>query len=316
MSKKRALGRGLSALLENSNTDITTKNIGVAGGQTVGSISSLSISQIEANPFNPRTNFEEEALAELCESIKEHGIIQPLTVRKLGRDKYQLISGERRFRASQLAGLEEVPCYIRIANDQNMLEMALVENIQREDLNAVEVALSYQRLIDECDLTQEQLSQKLGKSRSNIANFLRLLKLPAAIQIGIREGLITMGHARALVNAGDEERQVELFKQIVSDELSVRDVEAILKGEREPSQKEGKENGLDVLIESAEKSSATELSATVLDFRNKLADSLATRVAISSDNKGRGKIVITFDSQEQLDRIIDAIGNSAATVNV
>ncbi len=310
MSKKRALGRGLSALLENSNTDITTKNIGMSG-QTVGSISSLSISQIEANPFNPRTNFEEAALNELSESIKEHGIIQPLTVRKLGRDKYQLISGERRFRASQLAGLEEVPCYIRIANDQNMLEMALVENIQREDLNAIEVSLSYQRLLDECDLTQEQLSQKLGKSRSNIANFLRLLKLPAAIQVGIREGLISMGHARALVTAGDEDRQVELFKQIVSDELSVRDVEALIKGEREPVAK----TSIEESTESSEKTPAAELTATVIDFRNKLSENLSTKVAISSDNKGRGKIVITFDSQEQLDRIIDAIGNSAATVN-
>lgn len=314
MSKKRALGRGLSALLENSNTDITTKNIGVSG-QTVGSISSLAISQIEANPFNPRTNFEEAALNELCESIKEHGIIQPLTVRKLGRDKYQLISGERRFRASQLAGLEEVPCYIRIANDQNMLEMALVENIQREDLNAIEVSLSYQRLLDECDLTQEQLSQKLGKSRSNIANFLRLLKLPAAIQVGIREGLISMGHARALVTAGDEDRQVELFKQIVSDELSVRDVEALIKGEREPVAKNEKPSAEETATESSEKAPAAELTATVIDFRNKLAENLSTKVAISSDNKGRGKIVITFDSQEQLDRIIDAIGNSAATVN-
>ncbi|MBK6950977.1 MAG: ParB/RepB/Spo0J family partition protein [Crocinitomicaceae bacterium] len=313
MSKKRALGRGLSALLENSNTDITTKNIGMSG-QTVGSISSLSISQIEANPFNPRTNFEEAALNELSESIKEHGIIQPLTVRKLGRDKYQLISGERRFRASQLAGLEEVPCYIRIANDQNMLEMALVENIQREDLNAIEVSLSYQRLLDECDLTQEQLSQKLGKSRSNIANFLRLLKLPAAIQVGIREGLISMGHARALVTAGDEDRQVELFKQIVSDELSVRDVEALIKGEREPVAKTEKPS-IEESTESSEKTPAAELTATVIDFRNKLAENLSAKVAISSDNKGRGKIVITFDSQEQLDRIIDAIGNSAATVN-
>lgn len=314
MSKKRALGKGLSALLENANTDITTKNIGVAGGQTVGSISSLAISQIEANPFNPRTNFEEEALQELSESIKEHGIIQPLTVRKLGRDKYQLISGERRFRASQLAGLDEVPCYIRIANDQNMLEMALVENIQREDLNAVEVALSYQRLIDECDLTQEQLSQKLGKSRSNIANFLRLLKLPAAIQIGIREGLISMGHARALVNAGDEETQVSLFKQIVADELSVREVEALIKGQKSPESKENlkeDENTADL----SEKTPAVELSASIVEFRDKLADNLATRVSISADTKGRGKIVITFDSQEQLDRIIDAIGNSAATVN-
>ncbi|MBK9190049.1 MAG: ParB/RepB/Spo0J family partition protein [Crocinitomicaceae bacterium] len=314
LNKKRALGRGLSALLENSSTDITTKNIGVAGGQTVGSISSLLISQIEANPFNPRTNFEDEALRELSDSIKEHGIIQPLTVRKLGRDKYQLISGERRFRASQLAGLEEVPCYIRIANDQNMLEMALVENIQREDLNAVEVALSYQRLIDECNLTQEQLSQKLGKSRSNITNFLRLLKLPAAIQVGIREGLITMGHARALVNAGDEDRQVELFKQIVSDELSVRDVEALIKEQREPAKSEKSSDN--ELTETSEKNNTSaELSVAVVEFRNKLADNLASKVAITADNKGRGKIVITFDSQEQLDRIIEAIGNSAATVN-
>src|SRR5688572_16358088 len=268
MSKKRVLGRGLSALLENSNTDITTKNIGVAGGQTVGSISSLSISQIEANPFNPRTNFEAEALNELRDSIKEHGIIQPLTVRKLGRDKYQLISGERRFRASQLAGLEEVPCYIRIANDQNMLEMALVENIQREDLNAIEVSLSYQRLLDECDLTQEQLSQKLGKSRSNIANFLRLLKLPAAVQIGIREGLITMGHARALVTAGDEETQVNLFKKIVAEELSVRDVEALLKGQREPEVKESTSKPEEI-NDSVEKSAAAELSPAMVEFKNK-----------------------------------------------
>jgi ParB family transcriptional regulator, chromosome partitioning protein len=314
MMKKRALGKGLSALLENANTDITTKNIGVAGGQTVGSISSLAIDQIEANPFNPRTNFEEAALTELSDSIKEHGIIQPLTVRKLGRDKYQLISGERRFRASQLAGLTEVPCYIRIANDQNMLEMALVENIQREDLNAVEVALSYQRLLDECNLTQEQLSQKLGKSRSNIANFLRLLKLPAAIQVGIREGLLTMGHARALVNAGDEEIQLSLFRRIVSEELSVRDVEAILKGNREPEVKEEK-SSLDELVESSEKAPVAELSPAIVEFRNRLSENLSTKVAISTDNKGRGKIVINFDSQEQLDRIIEAIGNTATTVN-
>lgn len=313
-NKKRALGRGLSALLENSSTDITTKNIGVAGGQTVGSISSLQISQIEANPFNPRSNFEEDALKELSESIREHGIIQPLTVRKLGRDKYQLISGERRFRASQLAGLTEVPCYIRIANDQNMLEMALVENIQREDLNAIEVSLSYQRLIDECNLTQEQLSQKLGKSRSNITNFLRLLKLPAAIQVGIREGLITMGHARALVNAGDEATQIDLFHQIVEDELSVRDVENLIKSKREPKTDDDKST-LDSLIDHSEKNTTTELSASVVEFKNRLAENLATKVQISSDNKGKGKIVISFDSQDDLDRIISAIGKANA-VNV
>ena len=228
MTKKRALGKGLSALLENANTDITTKNIGLES-KTVGSISTISIAQIEANPFNPRTTFEEEQLEELRDSIAVHGIIQPLTVRKLGRDKYQLISGERRFRASQLAGLEEVPCYIRIANDQTMLEMALVENIQRVDLNAIEVGLSYQRLIDECNFTQEQLSKKLGKSRSNITNFLRLLKLPAPIQLGLRGGLISMGHARALVSAGDEDKQLRLFERVIEEELSVRETEALVK---------------------------------------------------------------------------------------
>jgi len=311
--KKQALGKGLSALLENSGTDITTRNIGAAGGQTVGSISSLSIEQIETNPFNPRTNFEKDALAELCDSIKEHGIIQPLTVRKLGRDKYQLISGERRFRASQLAGLTEVPCYIRIANDQNMLEMALVENIQREDLNAIEVGLSYQRLIDECDLTQEKLSQKLGKSRSNIANFLRLLKLPALIQVGIREGAISMGHARALVSAGDEAVQVNIFNKIIENNLSVREVEALIKDQREP-ELNGSNSADDVQDNSSKKETAA-LSDSILDFKNRLSESLAAKIVISADNKGRGKIVINFESQEQLDRIIEAIGNPATTVN-
>src|SRR5574343_1374047 len=182
--KRSALGKGLSVLLENSETDITSKsdNAGV-----VGSVSMLSIESIEANPFNPRTHFEQAALDELSQSIAIHGIIQPLTVRKLGRDKYQLISGERRFRASQMAGLTEVPAYIRVADDQAMLEMALVENIQREDLNPIEVALSYKRLIDECNLTQEALSEKVGKQRSTVTNFLRLLKLPAPVQKALRE---------------------------------------------------------------------------------------------------------------------------------
>ena len=177
IKKRSALGKGLSALLENSETDITTKSANTNSG-LVGSVSMLPINSIEANPFNPRTNFEKAALEELSQSIAIHGIIQPLTVRKLGRDNYQLISGERRFRASQLAGLTEVPVYIRVANDQTMLEMALVENIQREDLNSIEVAISYQRLIEECSLTQDQLSQKIAKSRSSITNHLRLLKLP------------------------------------------------------------------------------------------------------------------------------------------
>ncbi len=296
MTKKRALGKGLSALLENANTDITTRNIGVEG-QTVGSISSIAVKQIEANPFNPRTHFEEEQLSELKESITVHGIIQPLTVRKLGRDKYQLISGERRFRAAQLAGLTEVPCYIRIANDQTMLEMALVENIQRVDLNAIEVGLSYQRLIDECNFTQEQLSKKLGKSRSNIANFLRLLKLPAPIQIGVREGLISMGHARAIVSAGDEDRQLEIFKKAVEQELSVREVEALIKGDKK-TDPGTIPNAKPVLPKNVE------------SFKTQLAERLDTNVQISANNKGKGKIVINFRSQRQLDQIIDFIEQS------
>lgn len=192
MSKKSGLGRGLSALLENAKTDITTRNLG-DNPPVVNSVSVISISQVQTNPFQPRTNFEENALQELSDSIKQHGIIQPITVRKLGYDTYQLISGERRFRASQMAGLVEIPAYIRVADDQAMLEMALVENIQREDLDPIEVSLSYKRLIDECNLTQEQLSEKVGKQRSTVTNFLRLLKLPAAIQKSLRDREITMG---------------------------------------------------------------------------------------------------------------------------
>ena len=225
--KKNALGRGLSALLENADTDITQSS-GRSNDTTLGSISEISVLQIEANPFQPRSRFESNALEELAESIRQHGVIQPVTVRKMGNDSYQLISGERRFRASQLAGLDSIPAYIRVANDQAMLELALVENIQREDLNPIEVAISYKRLIDECDLTHEGLSDKISKSRSNITNFLRLLKLPAPIQIGIREGLLSMGHARAIVSAGDEDAQIEIFKKIIEQGLSVREVEALV----------------------------------------------------------------------------------------
>lgn len=294
MTKKRALGRGLSALLENADTDITTKNVSLEG-KTVGSISSLLIEQIEANPFNPRTYFEEEQLTELKDSIAVHGIIQPLTVRKLGRDRYQLISGERRFRASQLAGLTEIPCYIRIANDQSMLEMALVENIQRVDLNAIEVALSYQRLIDECNFTQEQLSQKVGKSRSNIANFLRLLKLPAPIQIGIRQGFISMGHARAIVSSGDEATQLLLFEKVMEEGLSVRAVENLIKDKKETKPQ----------IEK--KPEMPKLSSFAESFQNRLSKQLKTKVQIAANNNGQGKIVINFESEEELDKIIDFI---------
>ncbi|MFN6037107.1 MAG: ParB/RepB/Spo0J family partition protein, partial [Bacteroidota bacterium] len=228
--KKQALGRGLSALLENVRTDITTSTVG-DNAPVVGTIANIPVNFIVTNPFQPRTHFEETAIQELSESIKQHGIIQPLTVRKLGYDKYQLISGERRFRAGQMAGLTEVPAYIRIANDQDMLEMALVENIQREDLDAIEVALSYKRLLEECNLTQDALSERVSKQRSTITNYLRLLKLPAEIQLSIRGRQLSMGHARAIVSVENKDKQLEFFYKIIQEDLSVRQVEELARGE-------------------------------------------------------------------------------------
>lgn len=292
--KRSALGKGLGALLDNANTDITTTTTGVTGG-----VSLLPISAIEANPFNPRTNFEKEALEELSQSIRIHGIIQPLTVRKLGRDNYQLISGERRFRASQLAGLTEVPAYVRVANDQAMLEMALVENIQREDLNAVEVALSYQLLIDEIGLTQEQLAQKISKSRSSITNHLRLLKLPAEIQLGVRDNLISMGHARALVSAGEEDRQLDLYRQIIDFQLSVRDLEVLIRT--------GLSKEESVTAASITKTSPIELTIQQDVFKNHFSDRIATKVDIKKSATGNGKILINFSSENDLNRIIELL---------
>lgn len=292
--KQPALGRGLGALLQNSDTDITT-----SGTATAGSVSLLPIDSIEANPFNPRTHFEKEALDDLCRSIQVHGIIQPLTVRKLGRDKYQLISGERRFRASQLAGLTEVPAYIRIANDQTMLEMALVENIQREDLNAIEVAISYQRLIEECKLTQEQLSEKIAKSRSNIANYLRLLKLPVEIQAGVRDNLISMGHARALVTIPDEAEQIRRFNLIIAENLSVRDTENLSKGETKTT-----------ASTNTTKSSSKALNPSQEAVKNFLADRFSTKVSIEKAAKGNGKLVLHFNSESDLNRLIELLKNS------
>jgi len=294
--KRSALGKGLSALLENTETDITSKS-GNSG--VVNSVSMLSIESIEANPFNPRSNFEKSALEELSQSIAVHGIIQPLTVRKLGRDKYQLISGERRFRASQMAGLTEVPAYIRVANDQTMLEMALVENIQREDLNAIEVALSYQRLIEECSLTQDQLSQKIAKSRSSITNHIRLLKLPADIQAAVRDNVVSMGHARALVSAGDEALQLAIFKQIVDEGLSVRDAEALIKeGYVEPRQDSGSER---------KSNPKPQISESQFVFKEHLGDKLSAKVEIKKSTIGGGKIIVNFNSEVDLNRIIEIL---------
>jgi ParB family chromosome partitioning protein len=290
--KQPALGRGLSALLQNAETDITG-----ASAVPAGAVALISISLIEANPFNPRTHFERSALDELKTSIQTHGIIQPLTVRKMGRDRYQLISGERRFRAAQLAGLTEVPAYVRIANDQTMLEMALVENIQREDLNAIEVALSYERLLEECKLTQEQLSEKVAKSRSHIANHLRLLKLPDAIQAAVRDKQVTMGHARALLSLATEKEQLQALARILAEQLSVRDVEALSKPE------------------AAKKATPTvagvktkpSLSTTEKLYLSYLTEQLGTKVSIDKNPEGKGKLIVHFEHEADLQRLIEML---------
>lgn len=280
--KRNALGKGLSALLENANTDITNTKL-EGEGKVVGSIANIEISKIETNPFQPRTQFDDDALNELASSIKEHGIIQPITVRKLGYDKFQLISGERRFRASQIAGLTSVPAYIRIANDQSMLEMALVENIQRENLDAIEVAISYKRLIDECNLTQEQLSQKVSKQRSTITNYLRLLKLPVEIQLAIRNGDLTMGHARALINIDNEDKLLDIYNQVVLNNLSVRETEDLARG----AKVEIAAKGSKAPNKKSEKGALSFEQQQVLDDLRAVFN---TKVQIAKEQNGKGKI--------------------------
>ncbi|PBQ34119.1 chromosome partitioning protein ParB [Sphingobacteriaceae bacterium] len=294
MSKKPALGRGLSALLENAKTDITTKGIG-ENAPVVNSVSVIRIKNIETNPFQPRTNFEETALQELSDSIKQHGIIQPITVRKLGYDRYQLISGERRFRASQMAGLTDVPAYIRIADDQEMLEMALVENIQREDLDPIEVSLSYKRLIDECNLTQEQLSEKVGKQRSTVTNFLRLLKLPAPIQKSLRDREITMGHAKALINIDNEDRQLAIFAMALEQDFSVRQIEDLARGEK---------------VKVTPKVTRVEKPLSVEDKEiSKGLDKIFNKsYSLKRNAKGGGNLTLSFSNDQELQHIISFFG--------
>jgi ParB family chromosome partitioning protein len=291
--KKSALGRGLGALLESSKTDITTRESGHAA-PTAGSVNLLKISAIEVNPFQPRTHFDEDALNELAESIRQHGIIQPITVRKMGYDQYQLISGERRFRASQIAGLTEVPVYIRIANDQTMLEMALVENIQREDLDAIEVAISYKRLIDECNLTQEQLADKVAKQRSTITNYLRLLKLPAEIQKGIRDKQISMGHARALITIENEDLQLALFAKIIEENLSVREVESLARGEKVKTQAPKIKAKSIVSLEDKK----------IIEKINKL---LHMPVALKRKKDGSGSLNLSFKNDAEFEEILERL---------
>ncbi len=294
-TKKQALGRGLSALLKDPENDIqsaTDKN----ADKVVGNIIELDLALIEVNPFQPRSNFNEENLQELATSIRELGVIQPITVRKLSFNKYQLVSGERRFRASKLLGLETIPAYIRIANDQESLEMALVENIQRQDLDPIEIALSYQRLIDEISLTQEKLSERVGKKRSTIANYLRLLKLDPIIQTGMRDGFLSMGHGRALVNIDTTQDQIALYEKIVGQNLSVRDTENAVK-----RFKADKEEGR--AVPAVEKTTPSYVHKGMKE----LAAHLAVPVDINTSGNSKGKITIPFRSKEEFERLINLI---------
>ena len=286
VSKKNALGKGLGALLENAKTDITSKPSNEINVQA-GLISRINIDSITPNPFQPRIDFEKESLLELTDSIKEHGVIQPITVRKIGRDNFQIISGERRYQACKIAKIIEIPCYIRIANDQEMLEMAIVENIQRKNLNAIEIALSYKRLIDECNLTHEQLSIKLSKNRSTISNFLRLLKLPVEVQKALRDSKITMGHARALLSFNSEAEILSAFKKIISESLSVRDAEKMNHKKKLPNEEK------------------VILSRYELRMQNNISFQLKSDVKIKKNTNGKGQLVISFKNQDQLNEILD-----------
>jgi ParB family chromosome partitioning protein len=300
-NKKQALGRGLDALLSDPKTDVTSSNkINETNIEAVGNIAKINISKIVVNPFNPRVEFEKEGLTELAASIKELGLVQPLTVRKLGNDKFQIISGERRFRASQAAGLKELPVYIRIANDQAMLEMALVENIQRRDLNPLEIAFSYQRLIDECGLTQEELANRIGKNRSSTTNYLRLLNLPAEIQNALKNKAISFGHARTLIALEDEDVQTYIFDMILTENLSVRRVEELVK-----ETKDAQKNGTSEVRKSIRKTNP--ISFTQQKYKDDLAELLKSKVKLKLGNNGSGNLVIPFKSEEDFERIMKII---------
>lgn len=299
MSKKKALGRGLNALLSDSNVEerleVDIPVSPASASSPSGGTLEISLGHIEVNPFQPRAHFDQEALQELADSIKVHGIIQPITVRRLARDQYQLISGERRFQASKLAGLKTIPAYVRSADDQQMLEMALIENIQRENLNAIEIALSYQRLISECNLKQDELGDRVGKNRATVTNYLRLLKLPPDVQIAVRDNKISMGHARAIINVENPDQQLYIFKKTMTEDLSVRKVEELVRNV------------------SAEKNEDKEIqppssavNREIAQLQSQLSSHFGTRIVIKSDGR-KGEIKIPFLSVEDLNRILDIL---------
>ena len=295
VKKKGGLGRGLGALIEGSKTASTP-----TAENPVSIVGEIPLGQIETNPYQPRTHFDQDALAELAESIRVQGIIQPITVRQLNSSTYQLISGERRFQASKLAGLETIPAYIRKANDQQMLEMALIENIQREILNAIEIALSYQRLLSECNLKQEELGDRVGKKRTTVTNYLRLLKLPPDIQIGLRDNLISMGHARALINIENADLQLDVFRRIIKEELSVRKVEEIVRnisnGQKTPKPEIKPQEG--------------KYTGDIKKVESRLSTYFGTKINVKSNNEGKGEIKIPFVSVDDLNRILEILNYS------
>ncbi len=286
-TKKQALGRGLSALLQQDTPNINSASDKNAD-KLVGSIIEIELDKIDVNPYQPRTYFDEEALRELASSIKELGVIQPITVRKLQSNKFQLVSGERRFRASKLIGNKTVPAYIRLANDQEMLEMALVENIQRKNLDPIEVALSYQRLIDEIQLTQEELSTRVGKKRSTVTNYLRLLKLDPILQTGMRDGFISMGHGRAMINVDNTEDQLAIYEKILREKLSVRQTEDLVKSLKSGSIAKPKKKTVPTFVKNSLKD---------------ISDYFGHKVDVSVSANGKGKISIPFHSEEDFNRI-------------
>ncbi len=304
LNKKSALGKGIRALLDNIDEEINTPKQGVpaAAGQNnnnaansnnTNSIARIPVSQIEVNPKQPRHDFDEQALKELSESIKLHDIIQPVTVIKTGTNKYQLISGERRWRASKMAGLTDIPAYVRTAGSQELLEMALLENLQRENLNAIEIAMSYRRLMDECELTQEQVSDRMKKERSTVANYLRLLKLPPDVQKAVRDGQLSMGHARAIIGLDHVDQQLYAFRETITRGLSVRQVEQLVK---------------DMATERAPKEAAlttAKLPPAYKRIEDNMASQLSTRVKLARKKNGKGSILIEFYSDEDLERIMD-----------
>lgn len=295
MAKKNVLGRGLGALIADAADEPVSREV------VVSAIQELNLDDIRPNPFQPRTEFDEEALNELAASIKSIGIVQPITVRSVEGGKYEIIAGERRFRASKLAGLTTIPAYIRKTEDDSLLELALIENIQREDLNAIEVAISYQRLMDECHLTQDALSERVGKKRATIANYLRLLKLPAPIQLAIRDKKISMGHARAIISIEDPETQFMIFEQILKYDFSVRKVEEIVRELTTPKEEEFLP---EEILEKPKKSNDL---GDYIELQKHLSRCFNTRVELKRNENGKGKIVIAFRSDAELEKIIELL---------